>query len=227
MDNYVIIVAGGTGSRMGVELPKQFRLLAGKPLLMHSIRAFYSYDSTIRIIVSLHADFIEAWRHLCKKHTFTIPHQIIAGGETRFHSVRNALSTISGDGLVAVHDAARPLVSVDLISESFCEAIIHGTAVPGIPVNETVRSILDGKASIVDRTYLWIVQTPQTFGIALLKKAYEQEFQPGFTDDASLLEAMGMQIHMIPGNPRNIKITLPGDIQIAELFIGQSGTSKE
>jgi 2-C-methyl-D-erythritol 4-phosphate cytidylyltransferase len=227
MTKYAIIVAGGTGSRMGVETPKQFLLLAGKPLLMHSIEAFHSFDPNLHIIVSLHLDYIETWQQLCKDHSFAISHQIVPGGETRFHSVLNALSSILEEGLVAVHDAARPVISVDLISKAFSEAAIHGSAIPAIPVNETVRSINNGIIKLEDRNNLRIIQTPQTFKIELLKKAYKQEYQPEFTDDASLLEAMGMKIHLIPGNARNIKITLPGDLQIAELLIGQDNINHE
>jgi 2-C-methyl-D-erythritol 4-phosphate cytidylyltransferase len=219
MDKYAIIVAGGTGSRLGGEMPKQFMLLAGRPLLMHSIEAFYTYDPLIKIIIALHPEFIENWALLCKKFSCNVPHKIIPGGSTRYQSVKNALSTIHGKGLVAVHDAARPVISIDLISQSFSEAAIHGNAIPGIMVNETIRSIENGKIRLVDRSLLRVIQTPQTFDIDVLKKAYEQSYQPGFTDDASLLEAIGLQIHLIPGDQRNIKITLPGDIEIAELFI--------
>ena len=219
MDKYAIIVAGGTGSRMREKLPKQFLLLAGKPLLMHSIRAFYTYDPLIHIIVVIHPDFIAKWAQLCKKYSFTVPHQTVAGGITRYHSVKNALSAIPGEGLVAVHDAARPVISVDLIAQTFMEAAAYGIAIPCIPVNETVRMIEKDKIRLVDRNSLRIIQTPQTFDISLLRKAYEQIYQPGFTDDASLLEAMGRAINLVPGDPRNIKITIPGDIQIAELFL--------
>ena len=223
MEKYAIIVAGGTGSRLGDDIPKQFLLLAGKPLLMYSIEAFYEYDPLIHIIVALHPDFTSNWAQLCKKFSFPVIHQTVPGGKTRFHSVRNALSTIQGEGLVAVHDAARPVLPVNLISKTFNEAILHGNAIPGIPLNETVRMIENGKISLVDRTTLRIIQTPQTFDLGLLKKAYEQDYRPEFTDDASLLEAMGKEIHLIPGDPRNIKITIPGDIRIAELFMIQHG----
>jgi 2-C-methyl-D-erythritol 4-phosphate cytidylyltransferase len=219
MDKYVIIVAGGTGSRMGKDTPKQFLLLAGKPLLAHSIEAFYRYDPLVTIIVALHPGYVENWAELCRKFSFTVPHQIIPGGSARFFSVKNALSALRGEGLVAVHDAARPLISVELISRSFREAAIHGNAIPGIPVNETVRSVNHGNIRLLDRSTLQLIQTPQTFETGLLKKAYDQDYRAEFTDDASLIEAMGLQIHLIPGDPRNIKITLPGDIQIAELFL--------
>jgi 2-C-methyl-D-erythritol 4-phosphate cytidylyltransferase len=222
MNKYAIIVAGGTGSRMGVTTPKQFLLLAGKPILMYSLEAFFNYDPEIHIILAIHPGYQEEWGQLCQQHFFTVNHQVISGGETRFHSVRNALLTIPGDGLVAVHDAARPVVSVDLIARSFDEAALHGNAIPGIPVNETVRSIQNDTIKLLDRTSLRIIQTPQTFEIGLLKAAYMQDYQPGFTDDASLLEMMGKQIYLFPGDPGNIKITLPGDIQVAELHIAQS-----
>jgi 2-C-methyl-D-erythritol 4-phosphate cytidylyltransferase len=221
MNKYAIIVAGGTGSRMGEVTLKQFLLLAGKPILMYSLEAFYNYDPEIHIILSMHPGYEEEWEKLCQKHFFSIVHQVVAGGETRYHSVRNALLTITDDGLVAIHDAARPVVSVDLISRSFDEAAMHGNAIPGIPVNETVRSVQNDTIKLLDRTSLRIIQTPQTYEIGQLKTAYRQDYQPGFTDDASLLEAMGKQIHLFPGDPGNMKITLPGDIQIAELRIAQ------
>ncbi len=224
MKNFAIIVAGGTGSRMGHDTPKQFLLLAGKPLLMHSIEAFYRFDAYMQIIVSLHPDFVENWRQLCKQYEFQIPHQLAPGGETRFHSVQNSLKLISGSGLVAVHDAARPNLSVDLINRVFTEAARTGNAIPCIPVNETVRIVEGEKIRMIDRTSLRITQTPEVFESGLLKRAYEQPFQPGFTDDGSLLEVLGMQVCLVEGDPGNMKITLPGDIEIAEVLMKRQQT---
>ena len=221
MKHVAIIVAGGTGSRMGSEMPKQFRLLAGKPLLMHSIEAFYRFDEQMMIIVSLNQGFAETWQLLCDEYNFRIPHTLVPGGDTRFHSVLNALELINGNGLVAVHDAARPLLSESLVQRTFSEAAAFGNAIPCIPVNETVRIVEEGKARLIDRTSLRITQTPQVFDGSLLKKAYEQPYQPGFTDDGSLLESMGIPVHLVEGDPSNIKVTLPGDVEIAEILLKQ------
>lgn len=219
MNKYAIIVAGGTGSRLSSDTPKQFLLLDGKPLLMHSVETFYQYDTGLHIIVAMHPAFMGKWTALCAGSGFNIPHQLVPGGETRYHSVKNALALVSGSGLVAVHDAARPLVSPDLISRTFSEAAKHGTAIPCIPVNETVRSIREGKISLVDRTMLRITQTPEVFDVSLLQHAYQQPYQQEFTDDGSVVEATGRQVHLVDGEPTNLKVTLPGDIEIAEVLL--------
>ncbi|NVO18507.1 MAG: 2-C-methyl-D-erythritol 4-phosphate cytidylyltransferase [Bacteroidetes bacterium] len=221
MDKYAIIVAGGTGSRLNSKTPKQFVLLAGIPVLMHSINAFHRYDPNVKILVSLHPDYTREWEQLCEKFNFQIQHTVVGGGETRFHSVRNALTTITVDGLVAVHDAARPLVSQQLIAHTFEQAGKYKSAVPAIAVNETVRSTEGNYVKLIDRSSLRIIQTPQVFDIRLLQTAYRQEYVIGFTDDASLVEAMGMQVHLVQGSTRNIKITLPGDLEVAELYYRQ------
>jgi len=219
MNKYAIIVAGGTGSRLSSDTPKQFLLLDGKPLLMHSVETFYQYDAGLHIIVAMHPAFMGKWTALCAGSSFNIPHQLVPGGETRYHSVKNALALVSGSGLVAVHDAARPLVSPDLISRTFSEADKNGTAIPCIPVNETVRSIRDGKISLVDRTMLRITQTPEVFDVSLLQHAYQQPYRQEFTDDGSVVEATGRQVHLVDGEPTNLKVTLPGDIEIAEVLL--------
>jgi len=219
MKKYAIIVAGGTGSRLSSETPKQFLLLSGEPVLMHSIKNFNLYDPEIHIIVAMHPAYIDNWTALCAERSFDIPHQLAPGGETRFHSVKNALALVSGSGLVAVHDAARPLATVDLIARTFEEAAEHGTAIPCIPVNETVRSIKDGQVSLVDRSTLRITQTPEVFDISLLQHAYRQSYREEFTDDGSVVEATGRQVHLIDGEPANLKVTLPGDIELAEVLL--------
>ncbi len=219
MDNFAIIVAGGTGTRMETETPKQFLLLAGKPLLMHSMEAFFQFDEKITIIVSLHPDYMKQWMHLCAEYDFHIPHFLVPGGSSRFHSVQNALGKVPGSGLVAVHDAARPLITVSLIRRIFKAAANRGNAIPCVTVNETVRSMEGGSVKLLDRSLLRITQTPEVFECSLLKNAYEQPYQPGFTDDGSLLEARGMQVHLVDGDPVNIKITLPGDVEIAEVLL--------
>jgi 2-C-methyl-D-erythritol 4-phosphate cytidylyltransferase len=219
MQKYAIIVAGGTGSRIGKEIPKQFLLLMGKPILMYSIEAFYRFDPRITIIVALHPDFFETWIQLCEQHTFGRSHQLVKGGETRCHSVQNALESITGGGMVAIHDAARPLLTQELIIRTFKEAERHLNAIPVVPVNETVRVITEGKVKLLDRSALRITQTPQVFQTDLLKKAYQLPLHQRITDDGSLLEAMGFELNLVPGDPFNLKITLPGDIEIAEIYL--------
>ncbi len=219
MKKFAVIVAGGTGSRLGSDIPKQFLMLDGKPLLMHSIETFYSYDPQIIIIVAMHPVYTGMWTELCAESHFTIPHQLVPGGETRFHSVKNALALVSGSGLVAVHDAARPLASIDLVKRTFAEASVNNTAIPCISVNETVRSIENGIVKLLDRTTLRITQTPEVFDISLLLRAYQQLYRQTFTDDASVVEALSQQVHLVDGESSNIKITLPGDIDLAEVYL--------
>ncbi len=219
MKKYAIIVAGGTGSRLSSDTPKQLLLLDGKPLIMYSIETFYRYDPGLHIIVAMHPAFMGKWTALCAGSGFTIPHQLVPGGETRFHSVKNALALVPGNGLVAVHDAARPLVTVDLISRTFSEAAGNGTAIPCVPVNETVRSIEKGKITLVDRSRLRITQTPEVFDISLLQHAYQQPYREEFTDDGSVVEATGRQVCLVEGEATNLKVTLPGDLEIAGVLL--------
>lgn len=219
MGNYAIIIAGGTGNRMGNEVPKQFMLLNGKPVLMYSIEQFYKHDKDTKIIVVLHPSYLSMWVQLCNRHSFLIAHKIVKGGETRYQSVKNGLDTINGEGLVAVHDAARPLASVRLIDACFAAAINKGSAIPGIPVNETVRMIKGDAIELINRNNLRIIQTPQVFQTDILREAYKQPYREDFTDDASLLEAMGVPINLVAGEPGNIKITLPADLEIASLLL--------
>jgi 2-C-methyl-D-erythritol 4-phosphate cytidylyltransferase len=219
MKKYAIIVAGGTGSRMGTEVPKQFLLLAGKPVLMHTIDAFSRFEPEIKIIVVLHPNFYDHWHKLCADHNFSIKHVLAQGGAMRYHSVKNGLELIDSDGLVAVHDAARPLISFALINRLFSEAITQGSAIPALPVTDTIRTIEGGRVHIVDRTFLRTIQTPQVFRIGLLKEAYDQPYQNSFTDDAAVLEALGKTIHLTDGEPQNIKITHPVDLLFAEAFL--------
>jgi 2-C-methyl-D-erythritol 4-phosphate cytidylyltransferase len=216
---YVIIVAGGTGKRMGGEIPKQFLPLSGKPMLMHSIRAFFDYSPDIQIILVLHPDFMDYWDNQCRQYGCPIPHRIVAGGERRFDSVKNGLEAMQGKGLVAVHDAVRPLVSAKLIADSYSEAALYGSTVPVVPLNDTIREISTGTSRVVNRTNLFMVQTPQVFSLPALKDAYRQPYSAGFTDDAAVIEASGGKINFIPGEPDNFKITFPEDIVRAEMIL--------
>jgi len=216
----VIIVAGGSGKRMGAEIPKQFLKLAGKPILMHSIEAFFSFDSAMQIIVVLPLNQHDYWAKLITEHKFEVKHKLAKGGPERFYSVKNGLQLIES-GLVAVHDGVRPFASKETISRCFSTCETDGAVVPVIPANESIRRIIDGTSEAVNRSHYFMVQTPQVFETGLLKKAYEQEFNTTFTDDASVVEKMGTKITTVEGNPENIKITQPMDLKIAEVLIAQ------
>lgn len=219
---HAIIVAGGSGSRMQSALPKQFIELCGEPVLMHTIRVFHESPSSPQIILALHANYHELWAALCSKHNFTIPHLLIAGGETRFHSVKNAIDQITDtNALIAIHDAVRPLVSTDIIDEAYRCAAEHGSAVTAVKSRDSIRQVTDGTSTSLNRDSIYLVQTPQTFQAALLKKAYEQQYTDNFTDDASVVEQSGAKITLIEGDHSNIKITFPQDIAIAEALINK------
>ncbi len=219
--HYVIIVAGGSGSRMKSAVPKQFLLLNGIPVLMHTIRAFHHSDVQPQIIVVLPDNFHSNWEQLCKQHSFSIPHQLVTGGETRFHSVKNALDTIEDgtDVLIAVHDAVRPLTSKQIIDESYQHAFAHGNAITAVKSRDSVRRFNSVVSESLFRDEIYLVQTPQTFRSTQIKKAYLQPYHIKFTDDASVVEETGVMINLIEGSYSNIKITYPSDIAIAELLI--------
>lgn len=219
MDRYAILVAGGKGLRMGSDIPKQFLPLRGRPVLMHTIDVFRRTYSDIHIILVLPREQQDYWRQLCGQHGYDVELCVADGGETRFHSVHNGLSLIPDDarGVVGVHDGVRPFVSPETIRRCFEAAEEFGAVVPVVPVVETVRQVLaDGSSMTVDRNAYRLVQTPQTFDIQLLKKAYGQPFDPFFTDDASVVEAMGHPIKLVEGNNENIKLTNPADLKLAE-----------
>lgn len=219
MKNCCIIVAGGNGSRMGTELPKQFLPLKGKPVLFHTMRNLHKFDRALKLILVLPDDEIVTWQNLCNEHRFYIPHLLIAGGETRFQSVKNGLSLTSGCELIAVHDGVRPLVSHETLTRCFNCAAEHGTAIPVLPANESVREGSMSKSIPVDRSHYFLVQTPQIFKASILKDSYNQNWIPEFTDDASVVEHSGIIVQLVMGNRENIKITFPEDLQIAELFL--------
>ena len=220
--DYVIIVAGGKGMRMGTELPKQFLPVAGKPVLMRTIERFCQFSRDLNFIVVLPQSQQAYWHSLCREHHFTIPHTIINGGDTRFASSKNGLSHIPNDaqGLVAIHDGVRPFVSVDVISRCFNEARASGTAVPVIPAIDTLRQVNTetGETFTVNRSLFRAVQTPQVFDIALAHRAFSQPYRDSFTDDASVIESLGVKISMVEGNRENIKLTTPFDLKVAEVL---------
>ena len=213
----ILIVAGGRGTRMGGPQPKQFLELAGRPVLMHTLEAFDRWDASARLIVVLPEDQIDTWKRLCEAHVFGRIHRVVAGGETRFHSVRNGLGAVASNGLIAVHDGVRPLVAPSVIAACFAAAADGGAAVPVVPVVESVREVdADGGSRPVDRTRLRMVQTPQVFRADVLRAAYCLPYDPRFTDDASVVEASGVAVRLVPGNRENIKLTTPMDLLLAE-----------
>jgi 2-C-methyl-D-erythritol 4-phosphate cytidylyltransferase len=216
--DYVIIVAGGKGLRMGSDVPKQFLPIGGKPILMRTIERFRAYDDNLQIILVLPEAQQDHWRQLCEDYHFMVDYMLANGGETRFHSVQNGLALIpdDADGVVGVHDGVRPFPSIDVIRNCYETARTQKAVIPVIPVVETVRH-LEGEGSVtVPRDEYRLVQTPQTFDIQLLKAANRQPYNDGFTDDASVVESYGHAITLVEGNRENIKITTPYDIIVAE-----------
>jgi 2-C-methyl-D-erythritol 4-phosphate cytidylyltransferase len=216
MKAYAIIVAGGKGLRMGGEVPKQFLPINGKPILMHTIEVFRKALDGIEIILVLPADQHEYWQKLCQDYNFCSPELIAKGGETRFHSVKNGLAFLPDDedAVVGIHDGVRPFISKETIQRCYAAAAGGRAVVPVVPVVETIRQILpDGKSITRPRDEYRLVQTPQTFPLVMLKKAYEQSYSETFTDDASVVEAMGEETLMVEGNRENIKITTPSDLK--------------
>ncbi|HEY0030738.1 MAG TPA: 2-C-methyl-D-erythritol 4-phosphate cytidylyltransferase [Bacteroidia bacterium] len=219
MKKYVIIVAGGSGSRMNNAIPKQFIELKGKPVLMHTIEKFAATLPDAFLIVVLAKELNEQWKTLCDKHQFNIKHQLADGGETRYHSVKNGLELVPAHACVGIHDAARPLVSNETILKTFEEAERRGNASPAIPVNDSIRFLKGKESCALDRTQYAIVQTPQCFHADLIKQAFLKAYKPEFTDDATVLESFGEKINLVEGNRENIKITTPYDLIIAEALM--------
>jgi 2-C-methyl-D-erythritol 4-phosphate cytidylyltransferase len=219
MKKFALIVAGGSGSRMRNEIPKQFIELAGKPIIMHTIQKFKDFDPEFEIVVVLSENLLKNWRNLCEKYRFEIKHNIALGGETRFNSVKNGLNAIKEDGIVFIHDAVRPLVSVQTLKNCLVSVCEKGNALPVVPVTESIRMIDGDENKAVARSNFFLVQTPQTFELKTIKSAYEQEFSDTFTDDASVFEKMGWKIELVDGNRENIKITFPEDLVIASALL--------
>jgi 2-C-methyl-D-erythritol 4-phosphate cytidylyltransferase len=216
MKFYAVIVAGGSGRRMGTDVPKQFLEIAGKPVLLHTLEKFYTFDNSVKIITVLPEDQISYWEHLRKKYSINISHSIVKGGNTRFISVKNGLELVETSGLVAIHDGVRPLVGIETIRRCFETAGLYGNAIPVISPSDTLRMVDDNGNRPVDRLHVKQIQTPQVFDAELIKKAYLQEYLPEFTDDATVLEKTGEKIYLVEGNRENIKITNPEDLLIAQ-----------
>jgi len=219
MKYYAIIVGGGSGKRMQNSIAKQFLLLKNKPVLMHTLQAFYNSSFKPEIILVLDADATLYWEELCEKYNFNIPHTIVRGGEQRFHSVRNGLMAIKEQGIVAIHDAVRPLVTQKLITHTFEQAEEIGNAIASIKPSDSVRKVKDGISKIINRDHLVLIQTPQTFQINQLRKAYQQHYHNKFTDDASVVESAGFKINLVEGERNNLKITYPEDLELANFLL--------
>jgi 2-C-methyl-D-erythritol 4-phosphate cytidylyltransferase len=215
----VIIVAGGKGLRMGHDLPKQFIPIQGKPLLMHTLDVFHRWDGEARLVLTLPEAHRPYWEMLCRELSYATPHRIVSGGETRYHSVRNSLSEVTDCDWVGVHDGVRPLVTPEVIEDCFLAAEEYGAALPVVPVSESIRECRGENSRAVDRDNYRIVQTPQVFRRDWLTEAYRQPCNGLFTDDASLVEAIGKRICLVDGNRENIKITTPFDLAVAEMRI--------
>jgi 2-C-methyl-D-erythritol 4-phosphate cytidylyltransferase len=216
MKKAVVIVAGGSGTRMRSDIPKQFLLLRGKPILMHTIERFYNFCNDIKIVVVLPNDEIERWQHLCSEYHFTIQHDVIQGGETRYHSVKNGLALVDNDCIVGIHDGVRPLVSTLVIEKCYNEAASGKAIIPVIPAVDSLRMVTATGNTAIDRSTIRLVQTPQVFPSNMLMDAYKQGYTPTFTDDASVVESFGLAITLVDGNIENIKITNPIDLTIAD-----------
>lgn len=226
MEKYVVIVAGGKGLRMGADLPKQFIPLEGKPVLMYTLEAFNNWDADVDILLVLPEGHQDYWKMLCKELNCTVAHTIVNGGETRFHSVKNALDylneeigiTLEGKkkAWIAIHDGVRPFPSSEVIDNCFNSALQEGNAIPVIPIIDSIRVMTEEGSCPVDRADYYAVQTPQVFHSDLLLEAYRQPYAPRFTDDASVVESMGETVHLVPGNRENIKITTPFDLLVAK-----------
>lgn len=222
-DRYVIVVAGGSGVRMGSDIPKQFMLLGNRPVLMHSINVFFKAGIE-KIILVIPVQYIEYWKSLCNEYSFDVPHKIVQGGLFRSESVKNGLDAITeNDAIVAVHDGVRPFVSPETIVKGYEIAERDGTAVPYLDITDSLRAIEGTSSMNVERDKYKAVQTPQCFNLSLLKKAYNKLKQPAFSDDASLVEMLDVPITLYKGNRENIKITTPFDLLVAEAILKAKG----
>ena len=221
MKKTAIIVAGGTGQRMGTTLPKQFLAIEGKSILLHTIDQFISAFSDINFVIVLPADYIHEGENIIASSGLSQSFLFVAGGDTRFQSVKNGLAQADPASIVFVHDAVRCLLTPDLIQRCYQQAVEKGSAIPAVSSTDTVRITEGNKHHVVDRANVMMIQTPQTFNAAILKKAFEQVYQPSFTDEANVLEASGKEVYLIEGEHENIKITRPLDLAIAEYILAK------
>ena len=213
---YALIVAGGSGSRMQSATPKQFLPVGGKPVLLHTLEAFHTYDPSISIVLVLPASQRDRWRELKEEYNCQVPHAIVEGGETRFQSVKNGLALVPLEAVVAIHDGVRPFVNREILRNGYETALEKGSAITTVALKESIRQLTKNGSEAKDRSQYRLVQTPQTFQARLIKKAYRQPESHTYTDCASVAEANGHQVHLIPGSYENIKITTPEDLLLAE-----------
>lgn len=220
MTEYALVVAGGSGSRMKQQTPKQFLPVGGKPILIHTIQQFYNYNPDICMIVVLPENEMETWQNLQSQYGFELPHQLVAGGDTRFQSVKNGLSIIDTEGVVAIHDGVRPFVSTEIIRLSFEIARQKGSAITTVDLKDSIRTVSEtGESVALDRKKYKLVQTPQTFQVKDIKRAYQTEESSDLTDDASVAEKAGFKVTLINGSYENIKITTPEDLLMADVLL--------
>lgn len=219
MQKYVLIAAGGAGKRTGNSLPKQFFPIAGKPLLIYVFESFLKYSRDIHFVLALPEKHHNTWAKMCNEHAFTLKHEVVPGGPTRFHSVKNGLKSIPGEALVAIHDGVRPVVSLSLISRVFSYAQKFGNAIPVITVNDSVRLTEHGLSQSLPREQVRLVQTPQCFRTEIIKPAYSINYRDSFTDDATVLEYGGGRLFLVDGDPHNIKVTTATDLVLVEALL--------
>jgi len=223
MDKYALIVAGGSGSRMNTDIPKQFLLLHGVPILVHTINAFLNADELIKVVLVLPEDQFDTWKELIKQHQLNYSFNLIKGGNSRFQSVKNGLEAIPNNALVAIHDGVRPMVSKELIASCYHSALVAGSGIAAVPLKDSIRKMGNSTSNVeskmVDRSQFMSIQTPQTFQSNIIKQAYKQIESKTFTDDSSVAEKAGIKIALVNGNYSNIKITTKEDLVVAEALI--------
>lgn len=219
MDKYAVIVAGGKGLRMGNAVPKQFLPLAGKPILYHTIKAFMDAYADMKLILVLPAEQLSYAQMVLQAFPERIDVDIVTGGATRFHSVKNGLEAVPSGSVVFVHDGVRPLVSPQLIRACYEQAVAKGSAIPAVAVSDSLRMVDGDNSKPIDRDKVRSIQTPQTFQSDILLKAFEQEYTEAFTDEATVAEAYGETVHLLQGEKTNLKLTTPEDMMIAEIIL--------
>ncbi len=223
MNKAALVVAGGKGTRMGGPVSKQYLPIGGKPVLMHTLERFHEADPEILLILVLPADDFLFWKKCCEEFHFSLSHQLVTGGKSRFQSVKNGLDALPfEEGLVAIHDGVRPFVKKEVIVSSYSEAAKSGSAIAVVDLKDSIRRVTsEGQSAFQERQFFRLVQTPQTFQISKIKKAFEVEELPQFTDDATVYEHQGWKVSLISGNPENIKITTPEDLEYADFLLSK------
>jgi 2-C-methyl-D-erythritol 4-phosphate cytidylyltransferase len=225
MNKYAIIVAGGSGSRMGGTLPKQFMLLKNKPVLYYTLKAFSEAYADLQIILVLPADYIDMGQEIIDAYFDKDRIRITAGGDTRFQSVKNGLALVEEEAIIFVHDGVRCLLSKELIHRCYLQAVATGTAIPAVVSKDSIRLLTEEGNETFDRNNVMLIQTPQTFHSKILLPAFQIDYKDKFTDEATVVEAYGLKVSLVEGEENNIKITTPVDLLIAEKIIAQQHES--